>query len=130
MVYGTDQISTVLLATSAHGWWGAARQVPGMAVLNTGRQASISAVSCGAPGDCSAAGSYTGSRGERAFVVDEVHGVWHRAMTVGGIGAEATLASSVITALSCTTAADCTAVGTYVTRGRYLATHLLVLSRS
>jgi hypothetical protein len=55
-----------------HGSWGAAKQVPGTAALNTGGNASIGSVSCPAAGNCSAGGYYTHAHSnQQTFVVDK-----------------------------------------------------------
>jgi Bacterial Ig-like domain (group 3) len=56
----------------AGGTWETAQQVPGIAALNSGRAASVTSVSCGAPATCTAGGYYTDSHGiQQAFVVGE-----------------------------------------------------------
>ena len=48
------------------------REVPGTARLNKGGDAQVNSVSCGAPGNCGAGGSYEdGSAHDHAFVVGE-----------------------------------------------------------
>jgi hypothetical protein len=46
------------VVTQKNGAWGSAITVPGLAALNKGDVASVSAVSCGATGSCVAGGSY------------------------------------------------------------------------
>jgi hypothetical protein len=53
------------------GVWGRAEEVPGLAALNTRGDATISSVSCTAPGECSAGGFYIGASGIQGFVVKE-----------------------------------------------------------
>jgi hypothetical protein len=54
------------------GTWGAAVEVPGTAALNTGGNARLYSVSCGAAGTCSAGGFYTDSSGhQQAFVASQ-----------------------------------------------------------
>ena len=58
------------VVSEVSGTWGTAEEVPGTAALNTGGNAQISSVSCGAAGNCSAGGSYKDSSGgTQAFVV-------------------------------------------------------------
>lgn len=66
----TATIAFVLAEVS--GTWRASIEVPRTATLNHGGDAQVSAVSCGAPGKCSAGGYYTGKNGDmQAFVVSE-----------------------------------------------------------
>ena len=54
-----------------NGVWGDAVEVPGTAALNSGGDASVGSVSCGAAGDCAAGGYYKdGSSHSQAFVVN------------------------------------------------------------
>jgi len=60
------------VASQAHGTWGTARQVPGIAALNTGQNAATYPVSCASAGHCAAGGFYTDSSGhQQAFVVGQ-----------------------------------------------------------
>jgi hypothetical protein len=93
------------------GAWGAAREVPGLATLNTGGQAGISSVSCTSPGNCSAGGSYGTATGPacctyHGFVVSEVKGVWGTARGVPGTAG--------VNAVSCASAGNCGAAGVRV----------------
>jgi hypothetical protein len=68
------------------GTWGTAQEVPGIAALNTGGQARITSVSCGAAGDCSAGGWYRHDEGLELFVDSETDGTWGTAEEVPGTG--------------------------------------------
>jgi hypothetical protein len=106
-----------MVAGEVHGTWGRAQEVPGTAALNQGGFAEVDAVSCAAPGTCSAGGSYTtGEHTElgQAFVVNEVHGIWGRAEEVPGIAALNKANGAGIASLSCTAPGSCSAGGTYV----------------
>src|SRR5262249_16703043 len=50
----------------AAGVWGRAIAVPGLAALNTRRNADVLSVSCAAPGSCAAGGFYQG-HGKHGF---------------------------------------------------------------
>ncbi len=50
----------VFAITQTRGRWGAGRELPGTTALGIGRGLSITALSCGAPGNCTAFGSYRG----------------------------------------------------------------------
>ena len=101
------------MASQVHGTWGAAKQVPGTATLNTGGFAVVNSVSCAAAGNCSAGGGYeTGSGHQQAFVVSQVHGRWGTATEVPGTAALGPGGAG-ITSLSCATAGNCSAGGGY-----------------
>jgi hypothetical protein len=60
------------VVSEVNGTWGAARQVPGTATLNSGGYAFVQSVSCASAGKCSAGGGYTGSAGNRqAFAITQ-----------------------------------------------------------
>jgi hypothetical protein len=86
------------------GTWGNAEEVPGMATLNTGGDATFtSPLSCTSAGNCSAGGSYSDSGSQQAFVVDETDGAWGNAEEVPGM--------ATINSVSCTSAGNCSAAG-------------------
>jgi hypothetical protein len=106
------------VVTEKNGWWGTAIEVPGLAALNTGGNAEISALSCGSAGNCAADGSYaTSSNRARAFVVSEKNGWWGKAMQVPGLAAlSGASGDSLAGSLSCASAGNCTAGGSYYPR--------------
>jgi uncharacterized Fe-S center protein len=98
-----------------NGTWGTAKEVPGTAVLNKGGAAAITSVSCGAAGNCSAAGSYVdGSGHQQAFVVTERNSVWGTAKEVPGTAVLNKGGAAAITSVSCAAAGACSAGGDYV----------------
>ncbi|HEY7265747.1 MAG TPA: hypothetical protein VH589_30205 [Trebonia sp.] len=94
--------------------WQGIMLVPGVSSLNTGQNAGVAALSCTAPGDCSAGGWYTGSNGTQPFVVDQENGVWGAGHEVSGTaslnGGEQ---NAVIDTLSCASPGSCGAGGSY-----------------
>ena len=108
---GGQQAFTV---TEQNGTWGSARTVPGLATWNTGRDATLAAVSCVSPGNCSVAGSFeqVGDLSQ-VWVASQHNGSWGSAGTVinllnlnaGGV--------SDVTGLSCATVGSCGMVGYY-----------------
>jgi hypothetical protein len=106
------------LVSEKNGWWGKAIEVPGLAALNTGGNAEISALSCGSAGSCAADGSYaTRSNRARAFVVSEKNGWWGKAMQVPGLAAlSGASGDSSAGSLSCGPAGYCAAGGNYSPR--------------
>ena len=95
-----------------NGTWGAAKEVPGTAVLNQGGGALISSVSCASAGNCGAGGFYRDSSSHgQAFVVNQTNGTWGTAKKVAvalNQGGNAGIAS-----VSCTSAGNCSAGGGY-----------------
>jgi hypothetical protein len=106
--------NTVFVVSEVNGTWGTAREVPGIAALNTGGNASIASVSCGAAGNCTAGGQYyTQSRHYEAFVVSEVNGTWGTAIEVPGTAALNTFGYAGVASVSCASAGNCSAGGEY-----------------
>jgi len=105
----------VFVVSQVNGTWGTAIEVPGTAALNQGGLAEINSVSCGAVGNCSAAGFYVDSSGNfQAFVVSQVNGTWGTAIEVPGTAAlnQGGFAGLTFT-VSCASAGNCSAGGQY-----------------
>src|ERR1700722_16265992 len=101
--------------------WGVARQIPGLAALNsaTAGAAWFSSVSCGSPGNCAVAGTYNvDSYRQRTYLASQVHGTWGKAERVPGLAALDKGGYEAIGPVSCAAAGDCTAVGAYTTGAR------------
>jgi hypothetical protein len=97
------------------GHLGNAKPVPGLAALNVGGSAEVSAVRCPSPGFCTAAGDYIDRNGHhQAFVVSQVRFAWGKAIPVPGLAAFNNGGPTDITALSCPTAGNCTVGGWFV----------------
>jgi len=73
-------------------------------------------VSCGAPGDCSASGSYTDSSGaQQAFVADQSAGNWGSAEEIPGTAALNGGGQAAAQSVSCAPGGGlCNAAGTYL----------------
>lgn len=101
------------VVNEVNGSWHKAIPVPGVHALNTGKNGFISSVSCTRPGDCSAGGRYVGPDGAVPFVVNEVNGTWHNAITlpVSGVG------DVEVSSLACASPGNCSAGGTTSTGG-------------
>jgi hypothetical protein len=103
--------------TSEHGGvWSRATLVPLPDPLIIG--SSVTAVSCGAPGNCVAGGSFTrsGALGQ-AFVVSQVNGRWGAAFVPPNLGNLSQGGLSDVQAVSCPTAGNCVVVGSFETGG-------------
>jgi hypothetical protein len=97
------------LVDEVTGVWGTAAEVAGN--LNVGGFfTGVNSVSCSPDGGCAAAGSYVGSSGPQAFVVDDVGGVLGPvAEVVGALAVNRSGASAV----SCAPDGSCAAGGYY-----------------
>ena len=95
------------VAVERNGRWGTATGVPGLAGLNQGGYADVSAVSCGSAGSCAAGGEYTDADSQDfyGFVAVERDGVWSKAVTVPAS------ADGYVTSVSCASACNCLAGG-------------------
>jgi hypothetical protein len=103
----TTQQYEPFVVNQTHGTWGTAQEVPGIAVIDPSGDAPVTQVSCGAPGDCSAAGTYqSASLDGQGYVVSETGGTWGAAQNIPGTGA-----GSSADAVSCTSATRCVAGG-------------------
>lgn len=101
-------------ATVASGAsWGTAALVPGSTVLDKGGFANVNSISCAAPGDCAAAGSYADSSfADQAFVADEEAGTWRTAREVPGTAALNKFSANALS-VSCASAGNCAVGGFY-----------------
>jgi hypothetical protein len=111
-LYGAT--SQVFVVSEVNGTWQNAEEVPGIAALDTGLSASITSVSCGAAGNCSAGGEYGDPYGatSQVFVVSEVNGTWQNAEEVPGTAA-LNKGDAQIASVSCASAGNCSTGGSY-----------------
>ena len=87
--------------------WGPAREVPGLAALNTGGAAQVLQVTCPQQFDCVAAGTYQQSNSTgitRGFVTEAVNGQWQPAHNL------LSGPSASFSGLSCTPSGLCTGI--------------------
>jgi hypothetical protein len=107
--------------TQVRGHWQPAVEVPGLAALNIGGEASLDVVTCASAGNCVAGGQYAttppGFPFLEPFLVDETNGHWAAAQEVPGIGPVNTPAmpNGNTPAIVCPSAGNCTAAGYYQT---------------
>ncbi len=104
------------VASESGGTWGQAEEIPGSAALNRHAPGAMAdSVSCGAPGDCSATGSYTDASGaQQAFVAGQSSGTWSSAEEVPGTAALNGGGQAAAQSVSCAPAGLCNAVGQYL----------------
>ncbi len=100
------------VAAEVNGVWQRAVAVPGVAGLNAGGYAQVSAISCASAGNCAVGGSYESIVGiAHTYVADEVRGRWQAAREIPGTTARTGKYGSAVSDLTCTGAATCLAVG-------------------
>ena len=109
-----DASQQAFTVTELNGKWGTARTVPGLDAWNTGRDATLAAVSCVSAGNCSAAGSFE-QIGDIAqvWVASQHNGSWGVAGTVSQLVNLNVGGISDVTGLSCASAGSCGIVGYY-----------------
>lgn len=92
-----------------NGRWGLFQDLPDIARLNTGQFAELNSVSCGSPGNCTAAGEFTTPGGtSHAFYASKVSGTW----LSQPIEVPPTTAPSTGRAVSCPASGECVLAGT------------------
>jgi hypothetical protein len=92
----------------------AAGNVPASNVPAGIKAGQVRAVSCSAPGNCSAGGSFTDRRRHvQAFVVNEVGGAWGTPLEVPGSAALNVGHPALVDSLSCSAPGNCSAGGYY-----------------
>ena len=103
------------VVSESGGTWGSAEEIPGSAALDRQAPGAMAdSVSCGAPGDCSASGSYTDASGaQQAFVADQSAGTWGSAEEVPGTAALNGGGQAAAQSVSCAPGGLCNAVGQY-----------------
>ena len=97
--------------------WGVAKPVPGLKDLHVVEQIypSFGSVSCAAPGECSATGTYKDADGYQGYVVTQTGGVWGVAKPVPGLK-DLNVVEQIYPffgSVSCAAPGECVATGTY-----------------
>ena len=101
-----NQQLRVYVQDETSGVWASASTARGQRVFSS--DASVTGVSCGAPGDCVGVGQVSGT----AFIEEERSGAWAPMVPVPGLSAPD---GSALLAVDCVAAGVCTAVGQYTT---------------
>ncbi len=105
-------------AVRAAGAWGKAIGVPGLGVLNQGKNSQVVSVSCTSADNCLAGGYYRDRRRHlQGFVAVEKNGRWGRAAGVPGLGALNKGGNAGVWSVSCTSAGNCAVAGDYLASG-------------
>ena len=116
VLYATATATTLVpfFITFANGAWGPIEAIPGLAGLSREGEAALTALSCGAPGDCGAGGNYLDASGQsQAFTVNEVGGVWSSANQLFATQLLGSGLSNSLISEACPSAGDCSAIGSY-----------------
>jgi hypothetical protein len=109
--FDADGNQQIYVADEHAGVWGAAIELPGMSALNVSI-ADLNAISCSAPGNCSAVGDYTdANKAVQAFVVTETNGVWGDAHQVPNLAASNVGGLASALTVSCASSGNCSAGG-------------------
>jgi len=115
--YTSGITTTPIVVSETNGVWGSARDITGTDSLGDGSGGSLSDVSCGGPGDCTATGTYGGTNGvATAFYVSETAGTWGTPTAVTSADQPAGTYSEV-NGLSCGGVGYCAIVGRYTDQG-------------
>jgi hypothetical protein len=107
------------VADEVQGVWGAAHRVAGIDSIDERGTSTVVAISCAAPGSCTAVGDYDRDQGtfisSRVFVAVESHGTWRTARALPGLSALRPQ-MPYVAGVSCGSAGNCAIVGSYVSR--------------
>jgi hypothetical protein len=104
----------VYVANEVAGAWSDAEALPGAVALNASGVATVTALSCGADGNCAVGGLYDeGSGSSQVFIANESAGTWGTAIEEPGTAALNRGDSASIDDLSCAAAGSCAAGGYY-----------------
>lgn len=111
------------VVSEVNGTWGSAAQVPTPAGL-PGQASSpapvFGSITCPAPGNCSAGGSYPVGDGiNQLFVMSEVNGVWGSAKELPGTAALNTAMEAGVLTIGCAAPGNCVAGGFYWTASQF-----------
>jgi hypothetical protein len=109
---GSGLSNAPFFMTENHGTWSKPQALPGLSALGASAFPELTALSCPAPGECLAAGSY-GPSTSKGFTIREAKGAWGKAAPIPGLSALATAGVSVVTAVACSAAGNCAVGGGY-----------------
>jgi hypothetical protein len=114
---GGSYNSGAFVVNEVNGTWHHAIKVPGTVAADQYSVGGVAAVSCAAPGNCSAGGTFRSPQDplqkQDSFVVNEVNGTWHTAIAVPGLARLSQSGPGHFYALSCGAVANCSGGGIY-----------------
>jgi hypothetical protein len=113
-----------LLSDEINGVWRGAVTITPPRTAAASADVTVLSTACGAPGNCSATGTYQDKSGtSQGFVDSEVGNVWRGAVTVAlPVNAVSAGQNVQLRSIACASAGNCSAVGTYAAKGARLAT--------
>ncbi|HUZ42640.1 MAG TPA: fibronectin type III domain-containing protein [Acidimicrobiales bacterium] len=110
----SDNVAQPFVVDETNHVWSPAIEVPGVQALNKSAGASLTTISCSAPGACSAGGSYTDSSGgTQPFLVNEASHSWSNPIEVPGAASLNRGGSATISQVSCSGDGSCGVQGLY-----------------
>lgn len=127
----TGAIPVPFTADESGGNWGAVRSLAGLANLAPSSASAVTggltSLSCGAPGDCTAGGTYQYSNSQygavqQPFIVSESGHSWGEPQPIPGIGSVSSSGQgneaypNEVTSVSCPDSGDCAVAGTFFPR--------------
>jgi len=110
--FDSEDTVHVFAVSEKNGTWGNAIEIPGTSALDTNGFIDLHAISCTAPGDCDASGTYKDT--EPAFqgwVATEKNGNWGNAIEIPGLAALNKFRNVGIARVTCATPGNCVAFG-------------------
>lgn len=117
------------VVSEVHGAWKKAVQITLPSDANANPLINVNQISCAAPGQCSAVGSYiTNNSVTTAIAINQVNGAWRPATVIALPGDASAYAGASLSAVDCAASGTCTAIGTYNTSAGGVAT--MVVSES
>jgi hypothetical protein len=119
--------------TQHNGIWAQPQTIPGMAAINAGHQANVSALYCTAPGQCVAGGLGAVPPGDalsQGWLATEANGRWGKAFVVPGISTleKPGQGPSELYAFACWDTAQCVAGGYYYTHDPFTTQYPFVIT--
>lgn len=81
---GSDKQDQAFVVSESDGVWGSPQEEPGVAQLNSGGDASVTAISCFAAGECGVSGYYSDNTGIQTFVGSQASGTWDGSIQLPG----------------------------------------------
>ena len=111
---GAGPDGQAFVASEINGRWGGIEAVRGLSPPGNANDPAVNVISCGAPGDCAAAGSTgIGDTPYDPFLVTQVNGTWGSAEPVPGLKMLDAAGQAAVESISCASAGNCAAGGWY-----------------
>jgi hypothetical protein len=115
---GSNMTAQAVIVSEQAGKWGLPRKLGDVSRLGSVYSA-VNTISCTAPGDCVAAGTYETSAGALfAFTASQVRGAWGDAQSVPGL-VKLAVNGAQVSQISCASAGNCALAGSYMDAGQH-----------